>query len=196
MRENVVGGLIMRTTQAPTCPAPGVAPLPGSCLSTVSDFSISRLRSASGTLSHSVCLLSVVILCFAIPRPCLCAISSIPYVRAFSMIISRTSICALHSSPAHPLIGAATPHVPNQAPMPQRSKVPNPNSRGHAIKRGLRVPNHNSRGHATKRGFRDCPGFLNSTGRLGPKRGRKCYVTPAFSGVPNKGDKIRSQNLR
>ena len=58
------------------------------------------------------------------------------------------------------------------------------------------VPNPNSRGHATKRGFKDCPGFLNSTGRLGPKRGRKCYVTPAFSGVPNKGDKIRSQNLR
>ena len=41
--------------------------------------------------------------------------------------------------------------------------------------------------HATKRGFKDCRGFLNSTGRLGPKRGRKCYVTPAFSGVPNKG---------
>ena len=41
--------------------------------------------------------------------------------------------------------------------------------------------------HATKRGFKDCPGFLNSTGRLGPKRGRKCYITPAFSGVPNKG---------
>ena len=39
----------------------------------------------------------------------------------------------------------------------------------------------------SKRGFKDCPGFLNSTGRLGPKRGRKCYVTPAFSGVPNKG---------
>ena len=38
--------------------------------------------------------------------------------------------------------------------------------------------------HATKRGFKDCPGFLNSTGRLGPKRGRKCYVTPAFSGIP------------
>ena len=38
--------------------------------------------------------------------------------------------------------------------------------------------------HATKRGFKDRPGFLNSTGRLGPKRGRKCYVTPAFSGVP------------
>ena len=42
----------------------------------------------------------------------------------------------------------------------------------------------------------DCPGFLNHTGRLGPKRGRKCYITPAFSGVPNEGDKIRSQNLR
>ena len=41
--------------------------------------------------------------------------------------------------------------------------------------------------HATKRGFKDCPGFLNSTGRLGPKRGRKCDVAPAFSGVPNKG---------
>ena len=41
--------------------------------------------------------------------------------------------------------------------------------------------------HATKRGFKDCPGFLNSTGRLGAKRGRKCYTTLAFSGVPNKG---------
>ena len=28
------------------------------------------------------------------------------------------------------------------------------------------------------------PGFLNSTGRLGPKRERKCYVTPVFSGIP------------
>ena len=43
--------------------------------------------------------------------------------------------------------------------------------------------------HATKRGFKDCPGFLNSTGRLGPKRGKKCYVTPTFSGVPNRGNK-------
>ena len=25
----------------------------------------------------------------------------------------------------------------------------------------------------------------------GPKRGRKCYVTPTFSGVPKQGDKIR-----
>ena len=49
----------------------------------------------------------------------------------------------------------------------------------------------------SKHGFKDCPSFLNSTGRLGPKRGRKCYVTPAFSGVPKqRGDKIRSQNLR
>ena len=28
-----------------------------------------------------------------------------------------------------------------------------------------------------------------------PNRGRKCYVTLAFSGVPKQGDKIRSQNL-
>ena len=26
----------------------------------------------------------------------------------------------------------------------------------------------------------------------GPKRGRKCYITPAFSRVPNKGDKIKA----
>ena len=44
--------------------------------------------------------------------------------------------------------------------------------------------------HATKRGFKDCPGFLNSTGRLGPKRGRKYYVTPEFSGLPAKGTKF------
>ena len=49
--------------------------------------------------------------------------------------------------------------------------------------------------HTTKREFKNCPDFLNSTGRLGPKREWKCYVTPAFSGVPNKGNKIRSQNL-
>ena len=29
----------------------------------------------------------------------------------------------------------------------------------------------------------------------GPKRGWKCYVTPAFLGVPNKGDKMRSGGL-
>ena len=46
------------------------------------------------------------------------------------------------------------------------------------------APTPNSRGHTTKRGFKDCPGFLNSTGRLGPKKRRKCYVTPAFSGIP------------
>ena len=26
----------------------------------------------------------------------------------------------------------------------------------------------------------------------GPTSGRKCYVTPAFSGIPNKGDKIKA----
>ena len=49
--------------------------------------------------------------------------------------------------------------------------------------------------HTTKRGFKDCPGFVNSTGWLGPKRGPTCYITPAFSGVPNKGNKIKTRNL-
>ena len=54
----------------------------------------------------------------------------------------------------------------------------------------LAIPNENirrcPRGQRTnpKGGFKDCPGFLNSTRRLGPKRGRKCYITPAFSGGP------------
>ena len=65
----------------------------------------------------------------------------------------------------------------------------NTNSLGYTTKRGLRVPDPNSKGHTTKRGFRDCPGFLNSTGRSGPKRGRKCYTTPAFSRVPTKKTK-------
>ena len=34
-------------------------------------------------------------------------------------------------------------------------------------------------------------GYLTLPSR-GPNRGRNCYVTPAFSGVPYKGDKIRS----
>ena len=67
--------------------------------------------------------------------------------------------------------------------------------RGHNRKSKL-TPGVTMMHHATERGFKDCPGFLKSTGRLGPKRGRKCYVTRAFSGVPNKGDKIRIQNLR
>ena len=87
------------------------------------------------------------------------------------------------------LIGAATSDVPNQTPMPQPSST----THGHHC---------NIVGGLIKKSsfpamqVKDCPGFLNSTGRLGPKRGRKCYVTPAFSGVPNKGDKITSQNLR
>ena len=39
------------------------------------------------------------------------------------------------------------------------------------------------------RGFKDCPGFLNSTGRLGPKRGRKC---PCILGGPQQ----REQNQK
>ena len=98
------------------------------------------------------------------------------------------------------LIGAATPDVPNQTPMPQPSKqllnacpVPpmgiivtllagcqsailgGPQQREQNQK-SKPTPGVTMMVHATKRGFKDCPGFLNSTGRLGPKRGRKCYV--------------------
>ena len=27
----------------------------------------------------------------------------------------------------------------------------------------------------------------------GPTSGRKCYITPAFSGIPNKGDQIKAK---
>ena len=33
---------------------------------------------------------------------------------------------------------------------------------------------------------------LSSTS-TGPTSGRKCYITPAFSGIPNKGDRIKAQ---
>ena len=100
------------------------------------------------------------------------------------------------------LIRAATPDVPNQTPMQQPSKqllnaCPVPpmhiivtllagcqratsplHSQGSPTK-GTNQKSKPTLGvtmmpHATKRGFKDCPGFLNSTGRLGPKRGRKC----------------------
>ena len=38
--------------------------------------------------------------------------------------------------------------------------------------------------HAMKRGFKDCPGFLNSTGQNWPTWGQTGYVTPAVSGIP------------
>ena len=62
-----------------------------------------------------------------------------------------------------------------------------PQKKGNKIRCPKPTPRVTMMHHATKRGFKDCPGFLNSTGRLGAKRGRKCYVTLAFSGVPNKG---------
>ena len=70
---------------------------------------------------------------------------------------------------------------------------PNKGEQNQKSKRTLRITMMH---HATKRGFKDCPGFLNSIGRLGPKKGRQCYVTPAFLGAPTKGKKIRSQNVR
>ena len=85
--------------------------------------------------------------------------------------------------------------------LPSDAKLASSSSRGMKARgRDLQVPVSanwtQTTTQATKRGFKDCSGFLNSTGRLGPKRGRKCYITPAFSGVPNKGNKIKTQNLR
>ena len=50
--------------------------------------------------------------------------------------------------------------------------------------------------HARKRGFKDCPGFLNSTGRLGPKRGRIVPVSsmlhhPCILGGPQQREQNR-----
>ena len=50
--------------------------------------------------------------------------------------------------------------------------------------------------HTTKRRFKDCPGFLNGTGRLGPKEGGNATSPLHSRGSPTKGDKIRTQNLR
>ena len=91
------------------------------------------------------------------------------------------------------LIGAATPDVPNQTPMPQPSKQ---------LLNACPVPPMDiivtllAGCQSTILSSNEWQNDMNPAGRLGPKRGRKCYVTPAFSGVPNKGDKIRSQNLR
>ena len=51
------------------------------------------------------------------------------------------------------------------------------------------VPNPNSRGHATKHGFKDCPGFLNSTGGRGPKEGGNATSPLHSRGSPTKETK-------
>ena len=43
----------------------------------------------------------------------------------------------------------------------------------------------------SKRGFKDCPGFLNSTGRLGPKEGGNATSTLHSRGSPNKTGQIQ-----
>ena len=43
---------------------------------------------------------------------------------------------------------------------------------------------------ATERGFKDCPGFLNSTGRLGPEKRAEMLHHPCILGGPQqKGTK-------
>ena len=80
----------------------------------------------------------------------------------------------------HPNVATGT------VPPPPCSNTTPPSQTGMVITRPVCGDDVLMMHHATKRGFKDCPGFLNSTGRLGPKRGRKCYVTPAFSGVPKR----------
>ena len=73
--------------------------------------------------------------------------------------------------------------------------IPNENIR--RCPRGQRTnPNDVAQAVNGNRNFVCAPGVFRikqdiakdaSYGRLGPKRGRKCYITPAFSGVPNKG---------
>ena len=76
-------------------------------------------------------------------------------------------------------------------------RVPNPNSRGHATKRGLRVPSPNSRGHATKRGLRvphltltKKNWFLKDRPTKGDKI-RSGYLTPAFSRAQKRAEVLR-----
>ena len=76
------------------------------------------------------------------------------------------------------LIGAATPNVPNQTPMPQPSKQllnACPGPRVHITPAFSGVPEQ----RATKSELAASP--LPSRG---PNRGRKCFVTPAFLGIP------------
>ena len=92
------------------------------------------------------------------------------------------------------LIGVATPHVPKQTPMPQPSK-----------RRGLRAPNPNSRGHATKRGLRVLTPTQGATQQSvdleivpvssiapegwGPKEGGNATSPLLSRGSPTKGTK-------
>ena len=80
-------------------------------------------------------------------------------------------------------IGCLTPALSRAQKRAEMRRHPcilgDPQTKGDKIRSGYQKRNE------------DCPGFLNRTGRLGPKRGRKCYATRAFSGVPKQGDEIR-----
>ena len=85
------------------------------------------------------------------------------------------------------------PTVPNPNSRGHATKrglrVPNPNSRGHATKRGLRVPNPNSRGHATKRGLRvpnpNPRGHATKRGLRVPNPNSRGHATKRGLRVPN-----------
>ena len=60
-----------------------------------------------------------------------------------------------HESPAKNFVQLRGPNPNSRGHATKRGlRVPNPNPRDHATKRGLRVPNPTSRGHARKRGLR------------------------------------------
>ena len=160
-------------------------------------------------ITHNI-LIIIVLLCRCGPYMCRYVFTRtiwrVPYLSSNQKLLQMQEY-------THVLMQLRTgspPYVPYDAPVPHACKqvlntcpietmniivllkVPNPNSNPFSG-----VPNkggQNQKSKCTlgvtmmplvsKHGFKDCPGFLNSTGRLGPKRGRKCYVTPAFSGIP------------
>ena len=128
-----------------------------------------RLGATKGTnipiITHNI-LIIIVLLCRCSPYMCRYVfprtIWRVPYLSSNQKLLQMQEY-------THVLMQLRTgspPYVPYDAPVP----------------------------HACKQVLNACPietmniiVLLNSTGRLGPKRGRKCYITPAFSGVPNKG---------
>ena len=81
--------------------------------------------------------------------------------------------------------GAKLEVVPNKRDQHQ-TWLPHPCLLGGQKERGNATSPLHSRGSPTK-GTKTRSGYLPPT-FSGPKRGRKCYATPAFSGIPIKGE--------
>ena len=84
-------------------------------------------------------------------------------------------------------------HVTNIMASGHLTIPPHPRLLGGPKEGGSAMQPLHSRGSPNKRAKSElAPSSLPSRG---PKRGRKCYATPAFSGVPNEGGKIISAYL-